>query len=343
MAQTPDINRQIILAERPVGEPDENTLRLETSAVPTPGEGEMLLRTKYLSLDPYMRGRMSDAKSYAEPVEVGDPMLGATVSQVVSSNLEGYVEGEWLLAFSGWQDYAISDGSLIMRLGKDPEHSSLALGVLGMPGFTAYAGLMKIGEPKAGETVVVASATGPVGSTVGQIAKIQGCRAVGIAGGPEKCAYAVEHFGFDACIDRNAPDFKKQLAAACPDGIDVYFENVGGPVFMAVLPLLNPNSRVPVCGLISQYNMTELPDGPNYLPWLMTSILTKKIKMEGFIIWDEFAHVYPEFAKNVGAWVKEGKITYREQIVDGLENAPSAFNDLLAGRNFGKMVIKVGN
>ena len=343
MTQTTDTNRQIVLAERPVGAPDDKTLRLETSGVPVPGAGEMLLRVEYLSLDPYMRGRMSAAKSYADPVEIGAPMVGGTVARVVTSNVDGFAEGDWVLSFSGWQDYAISDGVGVTNMGASPAQPSWALGIMGMPGFTAYSGLMFIGEPKEGETVVTAAATGPVGATVGQIAKIKGCRAVGIAGGAEKCAHAVNELGFDACIDRNAPDFAEQLKAACPDGIDVYFENVGGAVLDAVLPLLNPNARIPLCGLVSQYNATSLPEGPDRSGALLGMFLVKKIKVQGFIVFDDFGHRYPEFAKEMTGWIKEGKIKYREHVVEGLENAPSAFNGLLNGENFGKLVIKVGN
>lgn len=341
MSQSTDTNRQIVLAERPVGEPNSDTLRLASSDIPVAGTGEMLLRTEYLSLDPYMRGRMNDAKSYADPVAIGAPMVGGTVAQVVSSNLDGFSAGDWVLSFSGWQDYAVSDGVGVTNMGQNPAHPSWALGIMGMPGLTAYAGLLFIGEPKEGETVVTAAATGPVGATVGQIAKIKGCRAVGIAGGAEKCAHAVNELGFDACIDRNAPDFAEQLKAACPDGIDVYFENVGGAVLDAVLPLLNPFARVPLCGLVSQYNATSLPEGPDRMGMLLGMCLVKKIKLQGFIVFDSFGHKYPEFAKDMTQWIKEGKIKYREHVVEGLENAPSAFNGLLKGENFGKLVIKV--
>jgi NADPH-dependent curcumin reductase CurA len=230
----------------------------------------------------------------------------------------------------------------VTNLGQSPAHPSWALGILGMPGFTAWAGLKQIGAPKPGETIAVAAATGPVGATVGQIGKLLGCRVVGIAGGPDKCAYAVNELGFDACIDHKAPDFAEQFAKASPDGIDIYFENVGGKVLDAVIPLLNPHARVPVCGLISQYNATELPAGPDRMNWLMGQILRKKIRMQGFIIFDTFGHLYPEFAREMGGWVASGKIKYREEIIDGLENAPEAFIGLLTGKNFGKRVIRVG-
>lgn len=341
MSQTDSRNRQWVLAERPSGEPTAETLKLVEAEVPSPGEGEMLLRTDFLSLDPYMRGRMSDAPSYAAPVEIGGVMVGGTVSTVVASNLDGFSPGDSVLSFNGWQDYAVSDGQGVNRLGTTMQHRSWALGILGMPGFTAWAGLTKIGEPKAGETIVVAAATGPVGATVGQIGKQLGCRVVGVAGGEEKCRHAVEKLGFDECIDHRAEDFADRLTAATPDGIDVYFENVGGKVLDAVIPQLNPNARVPLCGLVSQYNATALPDGPDRMNWLMGQLLRKKIKVQGFIIFDDFGHLYPEFAKQMGEWVEQGKIHYREEIIDGLEHAPEAFIGLLRGENFGKRVIRV--
>ncbi|MBO1896077.1 MULTISPECIES: NADP-dependent oxidoreductase [unclassified Shewanella] len=336
-------NRRIVLASRPQGEPVANNFRLETVNKPVPAEGEVLLRAVYLSLDPYMRGRMNDAKSYADPVAIDDVMVGAAVSQVEESNHPDYKVGEWVLAFGGWQDYLVSNGEGLMKLGDNPSHPSYALGIMGMPGFTAYMGLLDIGAPKAGETVVVAAATGPVGATVGQIAKLKGCRVVGIAGGAEKCRYAKEVLGFDECIDHKAADFAQQLTAHCDNGIDVYFENVGGKVFDAVMPLLNTGARVPVCGLISQYNATSLPEGPDRLSLLMGTLLVKRIKMQGFIIFDDYGDRYPEFAKDMGQWLGEGKIQYREQIVDGLENMTTAFIGLLKGENFGKVVIKVNN
>lgn len=340
--QTDKINRQHVLAERPKGEPTKDTLNLVESEIPVAGNDQMLLRTEYLSLDPYMRGRMSDAKSYAASVEIGDVMVGGTVAQVVESNVDGFKQGDWVLSFNGWQDYALSDGSGVTKLDQSPDHLSWALGILGMPGFTAWAGLTQIGAPRKGETIAVAAATGPVGATVGQIGKLLGCRVVGIAGGPEKCDYAVDELGFDACIDHKADDFADQLAKASPDGIDVYFENVGGKVLDAVIPLLNPNARVPVCGLVSQYNVTGLPDGPDRMNWLMGQILSKKLTMQGFIIFDTFGHLYPKFAKEMSGWVESGEIKYREEIIDGLENAPDAFIGLLKGENFGKRVIRVG-
>lgn len=343
MSQNREHNRRIVLAARPHGAPVSENFRLERVPVPEPGEGQVLLRAEYLSLDPYMRGRMNDAPSYAPPVEIDQVMVGATVCQIEISRHPDYKEGEWVLAQSGWQDYALSDGSGLARLGNTPQHPSYALGIMGMPGFTAYMGLLDIGRPKPGETLVVAAATGPVGATVGQIGKLNGCRVVGVAGGKEKCDYATEVLGFDACLDHHSLDFSHQLGQACPKGIDIYFESVGGKVFDAVLPRLNTKARIPVCGLISQYNATQLPQEPNRLSLLMGTILVKRLKVQGFIIFDDYGHRYNEFAKEMTQWLGTGQIKYREHRVDGLENAPQAFIGLLEGRNFGKLVVRVNN
>ncbi len=343
MPSTKNVNRKIVLTSRPVGAPTADNFRLEETATPVPANGQVLLRTLYLSLDPYMRGRMSDAPSYAPPVEIGAEMIGGTVSCVEKSLHPGYQAGDLVLSFNGWQDYALSDGTGLSKLDPRMTQPSLALGVLGMPGFTAYMGLLDIGQPKAGETVVVAAASGAVGSVVGQIAKLKGCRVVGIAGGAEKCRFVTEELGFDACIDHHSADLDKQLSMACPKGIDVYFENVGGKVFDAVLPLLNPAARIPVCGLIAHYNDTALPEGPDRLGLLTRTLLTKRIKMQGFIIFDDYGHRYGEFFSQMSTWLKEGNIKFREDIVDGLENAPQAFIGLLEGKNFGKLVIRVTN
>ncbi len=341
--QSTTSNRQLRLRARPNGAPVSSDFELINSPIPNAGDGEVLLRTVYLSLDPYMRGRMSDAKSYADPLEIGDVMLGATVSRVAESKHTDYQVGDWVLSYSGWQDYQLSDGEGLTPLGANPAQPSYALGIMGMPGFTAYMGLLDIGRPKAGETLVVAAATGPVGATVGQIAKIKGCRVVGVAGSDEKCRYAVETLGFDVCINHKEDDFAQQLATACHDGIDIYYENVGGKVFDGVLPLLNTSARIPVCGLISRYNATSLPDGPDRLSLLMAMILVKRLTVKGFIIFEDYAEEYPTFAKEMMAWLQAGKIKYREQIVDGLEDAPAAFMGMLRGENFGKVVIRVGN
>jgi NADPH-dependent curcumin reductase CurA len=344
MTQRKGINRSIVLNSRPVGAPATDNFRLEETPTPVPSAGQLLLRTIYLSLDPYMRLRMSDGPSYAAPTAVGEAMVGGTLSRVEVSRHPDYRAGELVVGFCGWQDYALSDGSGLTKLSADFSHPSYALGVLGMPGFTAYMGLLDIGQPKSGETVAVAAATGAVGSVVGQIAKLKGCRVVAIAGGADKCRFAVEELGFDACLDHHKADLAQQLSAACPKGIDLYFENVGGAVFDAVLPLLNVQARVPVCGLIAHYNATiRLPEGPDRLPLLMSTLLTRRIKMQGFIINEDYGHRFNEFLEQMLPWVKEGKIKAREDVVDGLENAPEAFIGLLQGKNFGKLLIRVTN
>jgi NADPH-dependent curcumin reductase CurA len=331
---------RVLLAARPVGEPKESNFRIEQMPILTPGPGEMLLRTLWLSLDPYMRGRMSDAPSYAKPVEVGQVMEGRTVSEVVASKLDGYAPGDIVLSPSGWQTHAISQGKLTRKIDPNIAPVSTALGVLGMPGMTAYTGLLDIGMPKGGETVVVSAASGAVGSVVGQIAKLKGARAVGIAGGPDKCRYVRDELGFDACIDHRAPDMADKLKVACPKGIDVYFENVGGKVFEAVFPLLNDFARVPVCGQIATYNATEMPAGELRTSAVTRAILTKRLTIRGFIVTD-FASRQGDFLRDVSAWLREGRIKYREDIVDGLEKAPRALIGLLRGENFGKLLVRV--
>lgn len=343
MPQTNLINRAIVLNSRPIGAPTSQNFRLEETSIPIVSTGQLLLRTQYLSLDPYMRGRMSDGPSYAAAMAIGDVMVGGTVSRVEVSSHPDYKVGDLVLGYCGWQDYAVSDGKGLTKLNVDKHHPSLALGVLGMPGFTAYMGLLDIGQPRSGETVVVAAASGAVGGVVGQIAKIKECRAVGIAGGPEKCRYVVDELGFDACINHHSADFAKQLSAACPKGIDIYFESVGGAVFDAVLPLLNTKARIPVCGMIANYNDTELPKGPDRLGLLTRTILSKRLKMQGFIIFDDYGPHFPEFFGQMSSWLWEGRINYREDIVEGLENAPDAFIGLLKGKNFGKLIIQVRN
>jgi len=334
------VNRQITLAARPQGVPKESDFQLIEAPIPTPGAGEVLLKSIYLSLDPYMRGRMNDAKSYARPVGIGEVMEGGVVAQVIASNNAKFAEGDIVFGYSGWQEYALNDGKGLRRLDPSQAPISTSLGILGMPGMTAYTGLANIGKPKAGETLVVAAASGAVGSAVGQIGKIKGCRVVGIAGGIEKCKFVVDELGFDACIDHHDEDFAEKLKKACPDGIDVYWENVGGQVFEAVLPLFNFFARMPVCGLIAHYNATSLPEGPNKIPLLMRSILTNRLLIQGFIVWD-YAAQQDEFLTTMGGWIKDGKVKYREDFVDGLENAPEAFIGLLAGRNFGKLVVRI--
>ncbi|MEU7767269.1 NADP-dependent oxidoreductase [Nocardia sp. NPDC049190] len=333
---------RIVLASRPVGAPTPENFRIETTRLPAPAEGEVLLRTRYLSLDPYMRGRMSSAKSYAEPVEVGAVMVGATVAEVLESRAAALAKGDMVLSYSGWQTYDVVSARRVRKLDPETAPVSTALGVLGMPGFTAYAGLRKIGRLKPGETLVVAAATGPVGATVGQMAKIQGARTVGIAGGPRKVAYLNE-LGFDSALDHRAPDFVQQLTAAVPDGIDVYFENVGGAVADAVYPLLNTYARVPVCGLIANYNASGAAEGPDRLPAYYSRILTKSLTVRGFIQSEFVDELYPDFLREMGEWVTAGRVRYLEDVVDGLAAAPEAFIGMLEGRNFGKLVVKVAD
>jgi NADPH-dependent curcumin reductase CurA len=343
----PTQNHRIVLAERPHGRATLSCFRLEQVPIPPLRDGELLLRTLWLSLDPYMRGRMNDAPSYAPPVAIGEVMTGGTVARVERSLNAAYSAGDLVVAHSGWQEFAISDGSGLQKLPADVVRPSYALGVLGMPGFTAYIGLLDIGRPKAGETVVVAAATGAVGSVVGQIAKLKGCRVVGIAGGPEKCDWAVRELGFDACVDHRSETFGPSLADVCTKGaagrgIDVYFENVGGKVFRTIVPLLNPFARIPVCGLISAYNEPQQPADGEFIQTLMRAVLVKRLTLRGFIFSDDYQHRLDEFLTALGGWVREGRIKYREDVVQGLPNAPGAFLGLLDGRNFGKLVVDVG-
>ena len=335
--------KQIVLASRPKGPPTAENFRLETVPMPALPTGGLLLRVLYLSLDPYMRGRMDDAKSYAKPVGVGEVMTGESVCEVIASDRPGYAIGDIVLAHTGWRTHAAWTGPALRKL--DPKQAPITtgLGVLGMPGFTAYSGLYVIGKPKAGETVVVAAASGPVGALVGQLAKMAGARAVGIAGGAEKCRYVIDELRFDAAIDHKAADFPEKLAAACPKGIDVYFENVGGAVWQAVLPLLNTYARVPVCGLIAQYSATGQSAGPNLLPATMRAVLTRSLTVRGFINTEFVADHYADFLKIVSAGLADGRIRYREDITDGLENAPAAFMGLLQGKNFGKALVRVAS
>lgn len=338
------VNTRIVLASRPHGEPTAENFRVEQAPLPVPGPGQVLLRNRWLSLDPYMRGRMDEGPSYSPPVAIGAVMEGRTVAEVVESNHTGLADGDLVLApAGGWQSYTVADASALDRK-LDPAAGvapSTALGVYGMPGFTAYAGLHEIGRPRAGETLVVAAASGPVGATVVQLAKMQDVRAVAIAGGQEKCRYLREELGADAVIDHRADDFAEQLRAAVPDGIDVYFENVGGKVFDAVLPLLNDFARIPVCGTIATYNRRgELPPGPDRLPALMSQILRQRLTVRGFIQRD-FIKLYPQFLREMGEWLRAGRIRYREDVVEGLQNAPQALIGLLQGRDFGKLLVKL--
>ncbi len=333
---------QVRLVSRPVGEPADDDFEIGTADVPELADGQVLLRTVFLSLDPYMRGRMSDAKSYADPVGLGDVMVGATVCEVLESRSDRRAQGDWVLAYTGWQTHAVADARHTRKLDPEQAPPSTALGVLGMPGFTAYGGLLEIGRPQVGETVVVAAAAGPVGSAVGQIAKLKGARAVGIAGGAEKCRLLTEELGFDVAVDHRSDTFRDDLKAATPDGVDVYFENVAGTVGEAVLRRMNTYGRIPVCGLVADYNATEERAGADSAPALMRRILTKSLTVRGFIQ-DEFVPTHHKaFLEEMTAWVADGSVKYREDVVDGLENAVDAFRGLLTGRNVGKLIVRVG-
>lgn len=339
-----DQMQRIALASRPFGVPKPENFRLESAAIPTPGDGEVLVRVHYMSLDPYMRGRMDDAKSYATPVPIGGTMEAGGVGEVIASNSPAFQPGDIAVGRFGWASHGCLPATELRKL--DPAHGPItaALGVLGMPGFTGWYGLTELGRPKAGETLVVAAATGPVGSMVGQVARQAGLRTVGIAGGAEKCALAVDMFGFDACVDHRAfetaSELRKAIAAECPKGIDIYFENVGGKVFEAVLPLMNTFGRIPVCGMISGYNQTEVPSGPDRLPMLWRSVLIKHLSINGFII-SNHSDRYPEFLGTIGPKVASGDIAVLEDIADGLENAPATFIRLLSGGNKGKQIVKL--
>jgi NADPH-dependent curcumin reductase CurA len=328
-------NRQILLVNRPTGEPSETDFSRVETPIPEPGPGQLLCRTIYLSLDPYMRGRMSARASYAQPAELGKPMVGGTVCQVLRSNQAGFAQGDLVLAYTGWQEYAVSDGRGVRKIDPQLAPISYYLGILGMPGLTAYAGLLDIGRPRAGETVVVSAAGGAVGSVVGQIAKIKGCRAVGVAGGEEKCARVVQEFGFDGCVNYRSTTLSQDLAQACPAGIDVYYDNVAGVVLEAALRHINLGARIPLVGLISQYNATAPPPGPNLMP-----LLIKRALIQGFLVSDH-EHRREDFLRDVAGWLKSGRLKYREDVVQGLENAPRAFLGLFQGKNFGKLLVQV--
>jgi NADPH-dependent curcumin reductase len=329
--------KRVVLVSRPVGEPKASDFRLEDYTAPAPGQGQVLLRTIWLSLDPYMRGRMSDGPSYAAPVPIGGVMEGGTVSEVIASDNPGFAKGDIVLSRAGWQTHAVSDGKGLTKIDPKLGPVSTAVGVLGMPGMTAYTGLLDIGKPQPGETVVVAAASGAVGSAVGQIARIKGARAVGIAGGKDKCDYVKKQLGFDDCLDHRDPDLAAKLREACPKGIDVYFENVGGAVFEAVFPLLNAFARIPVCGLIAHYNDTEATAPKS----LMRAVLTKRLNIRGFIVSD-FAARHGDFLRDMSQWVREGKVKHKEFVTEGLDSAPAAFMGLLKGANFGKQLVRVG-
>ncbi len=334
--------KRIVLVEYPQGMPDERHLRLEPFAVPKPGEGEVLLRTIYLSLDPYMRGRMNPARSYADPVKPGEVIVGGTVSEVLESRFDGLKPGDIVLGSSGWQTHAVADGKELRKLDPRQAPISTALGVLGMPGMTAYVGLLDHGRPKAGETVVVSAAAGAVGQVVGQLARIKGCRAIGIAGADDKCDYVVNELGFTAAVNYKAADFRERLKAACPDGVDIYFDNVGGPVADAVVSLFNLYGRMLVCGRIAAYNTPPTVDGPDPLARFMGLVLTRRLTVRGFLVFDHSDRI-PEFAKDMAGWLKSGEVRYREDIVEGIEKTVEAFQGLMQGRNRGKLIVRIGD
>jgi NADPH-dependent curcumin reductase CurA len=334
--------QRILLARRPLGEPVPEDFRHETGPVPRPGPGEVLARTLWLSLDPYMRGRMNEAPSYTAPVPLGGVMQGECVGQVLASHSPDFAPGDFVRGHGGWQSHFVLPAGKLAKLDPTEAPLSTALGVLGMPGLTAYAALREIARPRAGETVVVGAASGAVGAIAGQIARFNGCRVVGVAGGADKCRYVEEELGFDSCLDRRAPDLAGRLRSACLDGVDVYVELVGGDVFWAVLPLMNLRGRIPVIGTIAWYNLRHPPEGPDRTPVVLRTALTRRLRIEGFLVYDH-AHLEPDFRREVGAWVRAGRLKYREDVVEGLERTPEALTGLLAGRNFGKLLVAVAS
>jgi NADPH-dependent curcumin reductase len=328
-------NKRVLLASRPAGWVSEDNFRIDSVPVPKPRDGEVLVKNLWLSLDPYMRGRMNEGKSYAAKQELGEVMIGGTVGEVVESKNPKFAAGDQVLGMLGWQQYGLSDGKGLNKVDASRVPLSAYLGVLGMPGVTAWVGLLDLCQPKPGETVLVSAASGAVGSVVGQIAKLKSCRAVGIAGGKAKCDYVVQELGFDACVDYKAGALNDDLKAAAPKGVDCYFENVGGEILDAALRRMNPFSRIAVCGLISQYNATEAYGVKNF-----QSVLTNRIKVQGFIVSDRM-ELWPKALPELAGWVAAGKIKYRETVTQGLENAPKAFIGLLKGENFGKQLVKL--
>lgn len=333
------MNKQVLLAARPSGFPKETDFRFAETAIPVPADGEFLVAAAYLSVDPYMRGRMNAARSYAPPVELGQVMTGGVVGKIIESKNPRFAEGDYVVGQFGWQQYAISDGKGVRKVDPALAPISTSLGVLGMPGLTAYFGLLAIGQAKSAETVVVSGAAGAVGSYVGQIARIQGCRAVGIAGTEDKIQWLTGELGFDAAFNyKTTSDYRAKLLELCPNGIDVYFDNVGGAITDAVFTLLNPLARVAICGQISQYNLDHPEPGPRLLPL----ILTRQVKVEGFLVF-QFAARYEEALMKLTEWVNTGKLKYREDVAQGIENAPGAFLGMLKGQNTGKQLVKISD
>lgn len=335
-------NKRMVFAKRPLGEPDDECFRLEEVDIPELEDNQILVKVCWLSLDPYMRGRMNDVKSYVAPMEIGDVMTGESSGVVVKSTSDKFAVGDHVAVHKGWQSYIVCDDDeeRLMKISLDNGSLAAHLGVVGMPGRTAYFGLTEVGKPKVGETLVVAAASGAVGSAVGQIAKILGLRAVGIAGGPEKCSYVKDDLGFDDCIDYKAGNLAEELKAACPDGVDIYFENVGGEVTKAVVPLLNSGARVPICGYVSNYNDEDISKAET--PFHILEQLDEVPEHRFFVVF-EWMDRYEEATEQLGKWVKEGSLKYRESIGEGLENAPALFRGMLKGKNFGKQLVKIAD
>jgi NADPH-dependent curcumin reductase CurA len=336
-----ETNQRVLLARRPQGEPAPDDFRVVEEAAPSPGPGQVLVRARFLSLDPYMRGRMSDAKSYAKPVAIGDVMEGATVGEVASSNHPDFAPGDLVMGGQGWQRFCVRDGAMLRKVDTSVVPLQAYLGLLGMPGLTAWVGLEDIGEPKAGETVVVSAASGAVGQVVGQLALARGCRVIGIAGGRAKCDLVRQELRFHDCLDHREP-LDPQLDRAAPDGVDVYWENVGGAVQAAVFPRFRDFGRMVMCGMIAQYNIAPgadasgAPPGPNLGP-----VVRKRLRIQGFIVSDTGWPRYDRFLADMVPLIRDGRMRSREDVVDGLENAPRAFIGLLRGENFGKLVIRI--
>jgi len=336
-------NREIRLAARPRGWPDDSTFELAETEVPRPGDGEVLIRNIYMSVDPYMRGRMNDVKSYVPPFQIGQPLEGHAIGQVVESNSPDFEEGDYVSSMYGWREYVAAPanpagGQPLMKV--DPSLAPLPafLGVLGMPGLTAYAGLLEIGQPAEGEQVFISAASGAVGSIVGQIAKIKGCRVSGTAGTDEKTRFLTEELGFDGAFNYKTENLHKGLERTCPDGVDIYFENVGGDLLEATLAHMRPFGRIPVCGMIALYNLEQLEAGPRTL----IQIIPNRLRMQGFIVFDHI-HLMPQFQQDMSSWIKQGLVRHRETVYEGLENAPRAFIDMMQGANVGKMVVRIGD
>jgi NADPH-dependent curcumin reductase CurA len=335
-------NQKMCLAKRPSGEPGDDCFKLVEEEVPALESDQILIKVMWLSLDPYMRGRMNDVKSYAKPLQIGDVMTGESAGQVVASRSDRFQVGDYVTAHMGWQSMIVADDDEPRLMKVDLKNGTLSahLGVVGMPGRTAFYGLMDVGKPSAGETLVVAAASGAVGSVVGQIARIKGLRVVGIAGGEDKCRYVREELGFDECLDYKTGNLSEKLKAACPDGIDIYFENVGGEVTRAVAPLLNKGARVPICGYISNYNDQDITQAET--PFHILKALSDVPEHRFFVV-TEWQDSWQQTTEQLGAWVSSGQIKYRESVGEGLENAPELFRGLLRGRNFGKQLVKIAD